>query len=84
MPHDIALAKHMLTVLNRMPEKMPMREATFFAEVETQAGRPLTTQACRDCALALIGFKWLRADNDEFRQPGYSITQAGRERLKSL
>jgi len=82
--HDPALSKHMLTVLSRMPRNLPMVEATLFAETETQAGRPLTTQVCRDCAVNLVDLGWVKSTRDDFDQTSYAITINGRNRLKNL
>ena len=85
MPSDPALSKHMLTVLARYPVKSTgMPEASLFAETETQCGRPLTTQACRDCAVNLIDLGWATSTQDDFQQTRYSITACGRNRLRSL
>ena len=86
--NDPALSKHMLTVLARMPkglvQDVGLPEATLFAETETQCGRPLTTQACRDCAVNLIDLEWVTSAADDFLQTRYAITPTGRNRLKSL
>ncbi len=82
--NDPALSKHMLTVLARMPKGLQMPEATLFAETETQCGRPLTTQACRDCAINLVDLSWATSIADEFQQIRYAITTNGRNRLRSL
>ena len=83
MKPDIALTKHLLAILNRIGPA-GVEEGALMVELEVAAGRPLTTQAAKDCILQAKDKGWTGSRRDDWDQTRWWITEAGKTMLSGM
>ena len=83
MQVDIALIKHLLSILRRIGDA-GMEETSLMTELEVAAGRPLTTAAAKDTLLFAADKGWIGMRCDDFERTVIWLTERGKTRLAGL
>lgn len=83
MQADIALIKHLLSILRRIGDA-GMEELSLMIELEIAAGRPLTTATAKDTLLFAADKGWTSSRRDDFDRTVIWLTERGKTRLAGL
>lgn len=83
MQADIALIKHLLSILRRIGDA-GMEELSLMIELEIAAGRPLTTATAKDTLLFAADKGWTSSRCDDFDRTVIWLTERGKTRLAGL
>lgn len=76
MTPDIILIRQTLSILRRIGPA-GLAEPALMTEMEVAYGRPLTTQAARDCLVYCADRGWIASRRDDFDRTIYWVTGAG-------
>jgi hypothetical protein len=80
---DIALLKHLLTVLSLIGDHALPRE-TLGAELEIRSARHLTASQLAEVVAHAEGKGWIHSRVDRFTRTVFFISEAGRNALADL
>lgn len=77
MKPDKTLVKHLLGILRRIGP-VGMQEQSLMAELETAAGKPLTTAVAKDVILFASDKGWIASRCDDFDCTIYWLSDIGK------